>query len=207
MPMTRLVACVLLSLAVFMPGRGRAEEPVTVPTVLDLPTAQALALRQNPGLAAVAERVEQARQRVRQARSLYFPQLRATYSASHTELADSIVEDARRQAGTAAVTPYIQQRLGTALSGVSLPAGFGLTAGQTTLNVLRAREAVPTDVESYSASIVASYILFDGFSRKYTNAIARFGRAKNLGDRTLGHQDPGARSIALIFKGFAQALR
>ncbi len=37
--------------------------------------------------------------------------------------------------------------------------------------------------------------------------IARFGRAKNLGDRTLGHQDPGARSIALIFSGFAQALQ
>lgn len=34
---------------------------------------------------------------------------------------------------------------------------------------------------------------------------ARFGRAKNLGDRTIGCQDPGATSIALIFKGFAEA--
>ena len=31
---------------------------------------------------------------------------------------------------------------------------------------------------------------------------AKFGRAKNLGDRTLGHQDPGATSMALIFQGF-----
>jgi len=31
---------------------------------------------------------------------------------------------------------------------------------------------------------------------------ARFGRAKNLGDRTIGCQDPGATSMALIFQGF-----
>jgi dihydroxyacetone kinase-like protein len=35
---------------------------------------------------------------------------------------------------------------------------------------------------------------------------ARFGRAKNLGDRTIGHQDPGATSMALIFQGFFEAL-
>lgn len=37
--------------------------------------------------------------------------------------------------------------------------------------------------------------------------VARFGRAKNLGDRTLGCQDPGATSISLMFKGFADAWR
>ena len=37
--------------------------------------------------------------------------------------------------------------------------------------------------------------------------VARFGRAKNLGERTLGHQDPGATSIALMFKGFAEAFK
>ena len=35
---------------------------------------------------------------------------------------------------------------------------------------------------------------------------ARFGRAKNLGDRTIGHQDPGATSMALIFQGFFEGL-
>ncbi len=35
---------------------------------------------------------------------------------------------------------------------------------------------------------------------------ARFGRAKNLGERTIGHQDPGATSMSLIFKGFLQGL-
>jgi phosphoenolpyruvate---glycerone phosphotransferase subunit DhaL len=31
---------------------------------------------------------------------------------------------------------------------------------------------------------------------------ARFGRARNLGPRTIGHVDPGATSIALLFAGF-----
>lgn len=35
---------------------------------------------------------------------------------------------------------------------------------------------------------------------------ARFGRAKFIGEKTLGHQDPGAVSIALLFEGFSLAL-
>jgi phosphoenolpyruvate---glycerone phosphotransferase subunit DhaL len=33
---------------------------------------------------------------------------------------------------------------------------------------------------------------------------ARYGRARLLGEKTLGHQDAGATSVALIFAGFAQ---
>jgi phosphoenolpyruvate---glycerone phosphotransferase subunit DhaL len=33
---------------------------------------------------------------------------------------------------------------------------------------------------------------------------ARAGRGRNLGNRTLGHQDPGATSVALLFRGFHQ---
>ncbi|PYV39213.1 MAG: dihydroxyacetone kinase subunit L [Acidobacteria bacterium] len=35
---------------------------------------------------------------------------------------------------------------------------------------------------------------------------ARFGRARYLGDRTLGHQDPGATTISLMFQGFYDGL-
>ena len=35
---------------------------------------------------------------------------------------------------------------------------------------------------------------------------ARFGRARNVGEQTLGHADPGATSVSLLFRGFAQAL-
>ena len=35
---------------------------------------------------------------------------------------------------------------------------------------------------------------------------ARFGRARNIKEQSIGAQDPGATSISLIFKGFAEAL-
>lgn len=36
---------------------------------------------------------------------------------------------------------------------------------------------------------------------------AKFGRARNLGERSIGHGDPGATSISYIFQGFAEALK
>ncbi len=39
-----------------------------------------------------------------------------------------------------------------------------------------------------------------------TTMIARLGRAKNLGEKTLGHPDPGAISVSLLFKGFFEGL-
>lgn len=38
------------------------------------------------------------------------------------------------------------------------------------------------------------------------NMIAHYGRARLLGEKTLGHQDAGAASVALMFQGFAQAI-
>jgi dihydroxyacetone kinase len=35
---------------------------------------------------------------------------------------------------------------------------------------------------------------------------ARFGRARNLGDRVIGHPDPGAVSASLILKGFSDSI-
>ena len=35
---------------------------------------------------------------------------------------------------------------------------------------------------------------------------AKFGRARNLGDRVVGHPDPGAVSVSLLFQGFYEAL-
>ncbi len=37
--------------------------------------------------------------------------------------------------------------------------------------------------------------------------VAKFGRARNLGDRVIGHTDAGATSIAYLFKAFADALK
>jgi len=39
-----------------------------------------------------------------------------------------------------------------------------------------------------------------------TDMVATFGRARNLGDRVIGHTDAGATSIALIFKAFSTTI-
>jgi len=36
--------------------------------------------------------------------------------------------------------------------------------------------------------------------------VAKIGRAKYLGEKTLGTQDPGATTVALLFKGFCRAI-
>ena len=36
---------------------------------------------------------------------------------------------------------------------------------------------------------------------------AKFGRAKNVGERSLGHKDPGAVSMAIFFAGLAKGAR
>jgi dihydroxyacetone kinase-like protein len=38
------------------------------------------------------------------------------------------------------------------------------------------------------------------------NMQARFGRAKHQGERTIGHQDPGATSTSLVFRGMLNNL-
>ena len=38
------------------------------------------------------------------------------------------------------------------------------------------------------------------------NMQAKYGRARNLGERTIGHKDPGATSMSLIFRAFAESI-
>ncbi|MBN1417668.1 MAG: dihydroxyacetone kinase subunit L [Planctomycetes bacterium] len=35
---------------------------------------------------------------------------------------------------------------------------------------------------------------------------ARFGRAKNVGEKSVGHADPGATTVSLVFRGFAEGI-
>lgn len=105
--------------------------------VLDLATAQRIALADNPTLAAAAERVEQARQRIDQARALYWPSIDAGGSAAANRLSESAA------------------------------------AAQS---LLLGGADVARDNENYQVSLGASWLLFDGFSRKFSNLIADYGQ-------------------------------
>jgi outer membrane protein TolC len=151
-------------------------EPATVsvcidaPLVIDLKTAQQRALADNPALQAAAARVEQAEARVKQARSAYFPQIEASYSATHTELPETTVEAARDAVFLQGLTG-----LRSVLNLPGTPASQFASAGNTITQALRARDTVPHSTDSYGASITASYLVFNGFARKFTLAIAKFG--------------------------------
>jgi len=149
---------------------------VDTQVLLDLAGAQARALESNPGLLAVAELVAQAQARVQQARSAYFPQVTAGYTATHTELSEQTLQEAnlavRRQ-----TVQQIGQSLGRAFSESGPNAGtsalIGTAFGFYTGSI--AYDSIDDGVEQYKAQIVARYLVFDGFTRRFTLSQAKFG--------------------------------
>lgn len=180
--MTRFAACLLLSFAL-----SAAAEEVSAPAAaaelagdsagsaaIDLATAQRRALADNPGLQAAEERVAQARLRVRQAQSLYYPRIQAEYSASHSTYPDATVEAAREAAFEGALRQALAQPLGQALRGGGITgAGLGGSLGQGLYSGLRARDGIGSSQETYRAGLTLSYLVFDGLERRFTVAAAR----------------------------------
>ena len=152
-----------------------------LPGILDLETAQREALAHNPSLLEVGEQVAQARAQVKLARSLYFPQIDATYSAAHVWLSDTDIEAANESLDS---NEDMLENLDGFVSGGNL----GLTS-RTVRDIRRtlrhnladieeARAELKDPVENYSLELRAGYLLFDGFSRKFTNAVAKFGHSE-----------------------------
>ena len=107
---------------------------------LDLQTAQEIALADNPSLAAAAERVEQARQRIEQARALYWPTVDAGGSVGYNKISQNSAD---------------------------------------ILALANNGQSVDRSSENYKLSLAASWLLFDGFSRKFSNMIAEYGKEEN----------------------------
>ena len=128
---------VVTGLAVVGSAQGKSLEEVHL---LDLTTAQQIALADNPSLAAAAERVEQARQRIEQARALYYPSVDAS--------------------GTAA-------------------SGRMSAADAAAQSLLFGGADIDRNTEKYRLSLGASWLLFDGFSRKFSNLIAEYGQQES----------------------------
>jgi phosphoenolpyruvate---glycerone phosphotransferase subunit DhaL len=78
-------------------------------------------------------------------------------------------------------------------------------------------DALVPAVESFSAMAPAAEEIEDALesaaqaawagAEATKNLIARQGRARLLGEKTRGHQDPGATSIAFLFEGFCNGLK
>lgn len=130
----------ITALAVCTASLAGSAAPLAGVKVLDLATAQKIALADNTSLAAAAARVEQAQHRVAQARSLYWPSVDAGGTATASRRSKN---DATSQA-------------------------------------MLSRDAdIDRDTEKYSVSLGASWLLFDGFSRKFANRIAEYGQQES----------------------------
>lgn len=105
--------------------------------LLDLVTAQQIALADNPSLAAAAERVEQARQKIEQAKALYYPSIDGSGTAASGRMS---ARDAAAQ------------------------------------SMLLGGADIDRNSENYKLSLGASWLLFDGFSRKFSNLAAEYGQ-------------------------------
>jgi len=152
-------------------------EPRGAP-VLDLTYAQERAMDSSPTLSIVEEQVAQARAKVLQARSAYYPQITSTYQYTRTEPSDFRTGQTRE---------YLD------IADDSLR-NLDILLRDTALNVaprtirrlrreIREAEDVLTDFEDrftepfdrYQLTLTAGWLLFDGFGRKFTNAAARLG--------------------------------
>ena len=120
----------------------KAAPDLSAMSVLDLKTAMAVAIAGSPTLAAAAERVAQATERVKQAAAAWWPTLNATASGSRVDQSN---------------TDYATN---LALARALNPA------------------ATITDPENYyTAGLSATWVLFDGFNRRFSVAGARYREA------------------------------
>jgi outer membrane protein len=109
-------------------------------TVLDLETAQRIALANSPSLVAAAERFNQAGERVKQAQAAYWPTLDADGSASRVDLSNNDVDAQLNQ-----------------------------------IRLLNPNASIDNPEDYYRAGLVASWTVFDGFRREFSNALAEYG--------------------------------
>ncbi len=173
-------------------------------TILDLNTAKQMAIADNPSLQAAEARVQQAKARVRQAKSAWYPQVDLFLSATNTWLSERDYTRARRAASDPVWSQFAlgtQSRLQgrfVATVGQTLNAIAGLIGGSggatgarsgltftnaeimqdfinSSLFSIYNRGAVDDSFESYRVQLIASWILFNGFERKFSIAEARFG--------------------------------
>jgi len=157
------------------PGHAGQAVDGGLPEVLDLDTAQRIAIESNPSVEAARARIDQARARVKQAQSAYLPSLDFTAGASKTWLAENDYRAARNGAFVGAVQGFNQVLGAPSAGGVPL-VGDVLGLAQAVAGPYYARGSVDNSVDSYNAGLTATWLIFDGLAREFSNAAARLGR-------------------------------
>ena len=127
--------------------------------ILDLQTAARISLAGNPSLAAARARVMQARQVVKQAQAPYWPQLDAKAGYSRVDLSENTLSS---------------QRLSYDLMTGLYPPGS---------NIPSYDDVYTNPEDHYQASLIATWLIFDGLAREFTLAAARYGEKASMAAR------------------------
>lgn len=149
--------------------------------LLDLITAQRRALERNPSLEAGAERVQQARQLVAKARSLYFPQIGLSYMytytwlpSAYTDPIDEFLDETEDVVSTLRHELYMYSVGNSSLSlGDRRTLRSYLNTAEDTVDAVR--DLIESPQDNSSANLTAGWLLFDGFAREFLNAMAKHG--------------------------------
>lgn len=149
--------------------------------VIDLISTQRRAVADNPSIAAGAERIEQVRQMVAQARSLYLPQVDMSYTYSlnwlpssytdsinnYLDETESVLRDWRKDfitQSTITRQPSLRQRRDAR------------RWYNSTMDMIEDyRNETESPIDNTMVSLTAGWLVFDGFAREFLNAMARHG--------------------------------
>jgi outer membrane protein TolC len=131
--------------------------------VLDLKTAQRFAMADNPSIQATEVRIQQAKERIAQARAAYWPRLDATASASRIWMPDNEYQD-----------------------------------NLYTARIFDPGATIDDPQDYYRAGLTTTWLLFDGFERRYKTR-----QALNAKYQTISARDDARRlllsSVSLSF--------
>ncbi len=151
-------------------------EAVSWSDTLTLEEAIGIALRENPSLKSGAERVEQARQRVRQARSAYFPLLAVSGSATKTRLDASSYRNQQQifylvqSQQPDPIDEFIESGL-PGLPDLGIPSEYLRILAETFYN----DPTFDRTFTDYALSFSARWQAFDGFARYFTYKATKMG--------------------------------
>ncbi|MCC6145915.1 MAG: TolC family protein [Candidatus Hydrogenedentes bacterium] len=152
-------------------------EDLGLPQVLDLETAQLRVLMDNPGLRSAQERVLAAQEVIKQARSLYFPNVDVDYAATKTWLSPNTIRAAQDAVLYGSIGGLLNSLPNILLGRIPVTSPLTLVSlvGETVLEARSARDDLEASLENYQASLTVSYILFNGFARKFGLLAAKYG--------------------------------
>lgn len=190
-----IIAVTMVTMVLAVPAAVRASQATASESawasiqVLDLETAVKIALADNPSLAAARARTMQAAMAVKQAKSAYWPQLEAKAGGSWVDMSEREVQ---QQEASFQALGALSGRVSALEGAVGIPSPPGFGAGVYDFN---------NPEYYYNAGLTATWLVFNGFARKFSVAAARYGEEASV----QAHADSRRQIISAVVLAYLSA--